>query len=956
MHGTGLAPTPRRRVVALVATFTLVASIMAVLPGTALAAASVSGGLTGGNAISLDTTSAFGGTGSWTLLSGQAQLDVTNNGEFNGGTIVVSAPFGFEFQPGSANVQQSSCSGISLSPTTGSSSIQIGITGSNTGPCSITINALQVRPTTTVPTSGVMSVSYTGFPIGANIGGLGSVPGAAARLSFTTPPPSSIGTGAPFPVSVRVSDKFGNQVLSPMPSDVITLAKASGPGGGVFSCASGNPVGTISGTAFFTGCSFNLAGTYTLIATSLAGYTSAVSGSITVGPVVSSSYLQFSIQPGGGLPNAQWAQQPQIVVKDNLNQVITGFSGTVSLSIASGPGAGILGCTGGNSRTFSGGYATFQGCSISLAGTYTLLADTGLMGGPTPATSNSFTIGTNFGDRLAFTQSPSSSATGTLAPNPIVQVTDSFGTPVPSIHLVTLSLAAISGSGSLTCSNNPDFTNAFGGNVTFVGCVVTGSGTFFLQASAPGLLGASSNQFTIGAGSTQVVFTTQPLGANIGGQTPTGTAGVAWSIQPVVAVRNLAGQTITSDFSTQITLSIAPSTPTTGGPGTLTCTGGNTRQVSAGVATFSGCSINTAGTGYQLRATVTSSSTVPIGSRADSLGFNISAAPQVAFSTQPLGASVGVVPTGPAGTPFSIQPVVVIRNAAGQTLTTDFTSRVTLTITPGTPTSGGPGTLTCTGGNAVTVSAGVATFAGCSITPAGTAYQLRATVSTSTTVTPGIYVDSLPFTMTQSAASITLTTYPSVVIWGDPFTATVQFAGGGNHTFTLQRLATPDNGVWQTIPQPGSTFTTDSTGRAVIQYSPRFNGQYKVVFNGDSSLGAGTSNIRTVNVRNLVLLRPQWSGTKTVNVGFTQTYEATVRPVPSGGLPGGVARVEFQFWKLSGSTWVKTKVVIVGLNSSGVGTLKYTWNQSGEWYIRAVTLANPYNFVGSSVVQRVSVK
>jgi hypothetical protein len=378
--------------------------------------------------------------------------------------------------------------------------------------------------------------------------------------------------------------------------------------------------------------------------------------------------------------------------------------------------------------------------------------------------------------------------------------------------------------------------------------------------------------------------------------------------------------------------------------------------VSAGVATFSGCSINTAGTGYQLRATVTSSSTVPIGSRADSLGFNISAAPQVAFSTQPLGASVGVVPTGPAGTPFSIQPVVVIRNAAGQTLTTDFTSRVTLTITPGTPTSGGPGTLTCTGGNAVTVSAGVATFAGCSITPAGTAYQLRATVSTSTTVTPGIYVDSLPFTMTQSAASITLTTYPSVVIWGDPFTATVQFAGGGNHTFTLQRLATPDNGVWQTIPQPGSTFTTDSTGRAVIQYSPRFNGQYKVVFNGDSSLGAGTSNIRTVNVRNLVLLRPQWSGTKTVNVGFTQTYEATVRPVPSGGLPGGVARVEFQFWKLSGSTWVKTKVVIVGLNSSGVGTLKYTWNQSGEWYIRAVTLANPYNFVGSSVVQRVSVK
>jgi hypothetical protein len=356
-----------------------------------------------------------------------------------------------------------------------------------------------------------------------------------------------------------------------------------------------------------------------------------------------------------------------------------------------------------------------------------------------------------------------------------------------------------------------------------------------------------------------------------------------------------------------------------------------------------------------VRATVTSSSTVTPGSRADSLGFNITAAPQIAFSTQPLGATASVVPTGPAGTPFSIQPVVVIRNAAGQTLTTDFTSRVTLTITPGTPTSGGPGTLTCTGGNTITVSAGVGAFTGCSITPAGTAYKLRATVSASTTVTPGIFVDSLPFTMTQSVASITLTTYPSLVVWGDPFTATVQFAGGGNHTFQLQRLAPTDNG-WQIIPSSSSTFTTDSTGRAVIQYTPRFNGQYKVVFNGDASLGAATSNIRTVNVRNLVLLRPEWTGTRTVSVGYTETYTATARPVPSGGLPGGVARVEFQFWRLTGSTWVKTKSIIVPLNRDGVGTLKYTWNAAGKWYIRAVTLPNPYNYVGSSVVQRMNVQ
>ena len=187
-----------------------------------------------------------------------------------------------------------------------------------------------------------MAVSYASvFLPGANIGGLGSVPGAPARLDFTTPPPANIGTGATFNTSVRVSDKFGNQIVNFPPFDTITLSKASGPVGGVFSCTGGNIVGTLGGTAFFTGCSFNLAGTYSLIATSNTGYTPAVSGSIVVGPVVSSSYLQFSVQPGGGQPNVAWTQQPQIVVRDTAtNQVITGFSGTVSLSIASGPGAG----------------------------------------------------------------------------------------------------------------------------------------------------------------------------------------------------------------------------------------------------------------------------------------------------------------------------------------------------------------------------------------------------------------------------------------------------------------------------------------------------------------------------------------------------------------------------------------------------------------------------------------
>lgn len=948
MVGTAHPPTGRRRIASLVTAFALVASVFAIAPASALAAIGAFGSYGSGLGISLDTTS-NGGTGAWTSLSGSAGFSADPSDFVVGNTISIAAPSGFEFNT-AAGALDNTCAGIGGTITPGASAFTITMTGTtNSNSCHVALSSMQIRPTNRTPTSGNISAMFNvTSPVG--VGPVSSVAGAAVKLTYAVPPPASITVNTGFPVTVQISDQFGNRVTNGM--DTITLSMTSGTG--TFGCTESPSIFTLNGLAPFTNCQFNTVGLKVLTATSFVGSTSAVSaGTTVVGG--SGNHLTFDQQPGGGNVNVAWATQPIVAVRDVSNNLVTSFSGSVTLSITpgTGPVGAVLSCSGGNTMAVTSGRAIFAGCSINMAGTYSLDATTGLLGGPTPATSTLFVVGgAGVPHHLVFTQSPISGVGPALSPNPIVQVVDAAGTPVPSVYLVTLSLIAISGSGNLTCTNNPDWTSALTGRVTFTGCAVTGAGTFFLTATATGLVSGSSTSFTIGAGSTFVVFTTQPLGANIGGTTPTGTAGVPWTIQPVVAVRNASGQTITSDYSSQVTLSITPNTPTTGGPGVLTCTGGLTRQVTAGVATFTGCSINIAGTGYQLRATVSSSTTVPVGSRTDSLGFNIAAAPQVAFTTQPLGAYSGYVPNGPAGTAFAVQPVVAIRNAAGQTITNDYTSRVTLSITPNTPLTGGPGVLSCTGGNTVTVSAGVATFAGCSINAQGTYYQLRATVTSSTTVATGIFVDSLPFSLTQATAQISLVTYPSVVTWGDPFTATIQFTGGGNHAFTLQRLAATDGGVWRNI----ATGTTDSTGRAVLQYSPRFNGQYKVVFAGDASLGAGTSNLRTVNVRNLVILRPSWSGVKTVGAGFAQTYQATVRPVPSGGLPGGVSRVEFQFWRLTGGTWVKVKGIVVSLSSSGVGSLRYTWSSSGQWYIRAVTLPNVYNYVGHSDVERINVQ
>ena len=62
-----------------------------------------------------------------------------------------------------------------------------------------------------------------------------------------------------------------------------------------------------------------------------------------------------------------------------------------------------------------------------------------------------------------------------------------------------------------------------------------------------------------------------------------------------------------------------------------------------------------------------------------------------------------------------------MQDAGGATVTTDNTTAVTLTL------STGAGTLTCTGGLSKTAMAGVATFAGCAVSVAGTGDRLTAT-------------------------------------------------------------------------------------------------------------------------------------------------------------------------------------------------------------------------------------
>jgi subtilisin family serine protease len=137
-----------------------------------------------------------------------------------------------------------------------------------------------------------------------------------------------------------------------------------------------------------------------------------------------------------------------------------------------------------------------------------------------------------------------------------------------------------------------------------------------------------------------------------------GTAAAPLLGQPTVAIADAAGRrSVTGPGATMpVTLSLAP------GPtgARLTCTGGTTQNAVAGIAAFTGCSIDLAGTGYTLRADV------PGLASATSAPFTVvapGAPPEIVVSVSPttvtfgkaLAATIGVALPYGAGLPATVE-------------------------------------------------------------------------------------------------------------------------------------------------------------------------------------------------------------------------------------------------------------------------------------------------------------
>lgn len=358
--------------------------------------------------------------------------------------------------------------------------------------------------------------------------------------------------------------------------------------------------------------------------------------------------------------------------------------------------------------TRTAGTTTTAACGTSATSTTTATSctDTGVPGGTytytvtavykswTAASSASSSV--QVASKLAFTGQPAGAQAGVAFSASVTLQDPSGNTVAYAGQSVTVALGANPGSGTLSGTLTAS-TNA-SGVATFSNLSINKVGTgYTLTATSTGLTGATSNPFNITPGAaTKLSFTTSPSNS---------TGGVAFATQPVVTVQDANGNTVTGD-SSQVTLAI-----TTPNGATLSCTS-NPQGASSGVATFSGCAINKAGT-YTLTATDgTLTSAV-----SNSFTITVGPATQLAFTTQPSGAS--------AGSAFTSQPQVTVQDAGGNKVAAGSYS-VTLAITSGTGTAGAA--FTCSANPVGTVS-GVSSFAGCMIDKSGPGYTITASAT-----------------------------------------------------------------------------------------------------------------------------------------------------------------------------------------------------------------------------------
>jgi alpha-tubulin suppressor-like RCC1 family protein/fibronectin type 3 domain-containing protein len=443
--------------------------------------------------------------------------------------------------------------------------------------------------------SGVSVVKIGTVYLGASSAGLTSactasfaitVGAVSAAQSTVTAATATVGSGSNDTITLTGKDSYGN--ASPTGMTPVTFSASNTGGTGSFGTVTSAGSGVY--TSPFTGA---VAGSVTLTA-SVNGIAVTAAPSVTVNPSATIASISFSTQPAStGIAGTALATQPVVTYKDASGNIVTASSATSVLALYSDSACTTV-------------VNTAPGGGASLSGTTTLAASSGVVTYTNivvndavsalylKATRSSLTACSN-----AINVSPGafSVATSTLT---------SSSTVVAGATLA-VTLTALDANGNSNPSGSMTITyssNSAPG--TFSATVAAGSGVFTSNfsttlagsATLSGLINGTTitatKAITVSpAAAATLAFTTQPPS--------TATAGVAYTTQPVVTIRDVYGNTSSSTTAVTLTPYTDSYCSATVGAGVATATA-NPKSAVAGVASFAALTNSASGTIY-MRAT-----------------------------------------------------------------------------------------------------------------------------------------------------------------------------------------------------------------------------------------------------------------------------------------------------------------------------------------------------------------
>ncbi|HTT67497.1 MAG TPA: hypothetical protein VMF70_05660, partial [Gemmatimonadales bacterium] len=404
---------------------------------------------------------------------------------------------------------------------------------------------------------------------------------------------------------------------------------------------------------------------------------------------------------------------------------------------------------------------------------YTLIATSRTL---PPDTSNAFAVTAGAATQLLFTQQPSHVSAGAImSPAVLVTVADAQGKAVPTAS-GTVSLALTGPSGATLTGGGA--TAVASGVATFSGLSVNLVGTYTLTptTTVAGVttLPVSFPFAVLPSPASHLVLTQPAAGA---------ASGAAFTVQPVVAVEDGEGNTVTSDNTTVVTMAV------TMPPGATVVGTANALAVN-GVATFTNVGIaGIAGIAYTLA--FSAGGLTPY---VQPITLTAGAASHLALTTPAAGAASGAA--------FTVQPVVTVQDAGGNRVTSDNSTVVTMAVTM-------PPGATVVGTATATATSGVATFTNVGISgTAGTSYTLTYTASApvltpatqSITLTAGAAAQ-LVFTVQPRLTPVLVAISPAVQVTAQDASGNTATAFAGNVTVGIT------NGTGTTGALLGGTVT-----------------------------------------------------------------------------------------------------------------------------------------------------